>query len=526
MEKKDFKTMPVLTQKALENSKGVFIVDKDYNLDNSKLVVPRGMTIKFEKGSLNNGSLMLDDTLLDGLEKGCLNVNIEGSLRNEDIYTSQLSNGINSLAGLSLSGKTVHCDQNESYFNTIVIDGLNSNGTTNTIFDGENHTFICSNTFFSIRHGSKNVTIKNFIATAASTVTEIDFQEMLSSVGVENITISGNHINGFKIGMSINGDSTANSFVSSCTVKNNTIMNAIGTTPNHGYGIHLANARFCTVSGNWISNCDRHSIYHAYGDHNTISGNHIVNHRSNFPTGECGVSFSAIDVARRSTNLTISGNSIVNCYSIGIILASHSPSRETPAPAVVFNEKYGVMDEIKILNNTFVSTNNTDSTNGLPSIMVGTELSTPILPGELNTYYIQKVEILNNTFARSNTEQMRCIRVVHCKDTKISGNTFQFNAPTTGHTRELVEFYAQFANQTTMTSKVLSNTFVASNNISNYSVFCISFQNGVNNSQFSIEVSGNTLTNQYSGSNQNYKLYKPIGITAIAGPNLTLQAET
>ncbi len=184
------------------------------------------------------------------------------------------------------------------------------------------------------------------------------------------------------------------------------------------------------------------------------------------------------------------------------------------------------MDEIKILNNTFVSTNNTDSTNGLPSIMVGTELSTPILPGELNTYYIQKVEILNNTFARSNTEQMRCIRVVHCKDTKISGNTFQFNAPTTGHTRELVEFYAQFANQTTMTSKVLSNTFVASNNISNYSVFCISFQNGVNNSQFSIEVSGNTLTNQYSGSNQNYKLYKPIGITAIAGPNLTLQAET
>ena len=54
MEKKDIKTMPVLTQKALENSKGVFIVDKDYNLDNSKLVVPRGMTIKFEKGSLNN----------------------------------------------------------------------------------------------------------------------------------------------------------------------------------------------------------------------------------------------------------------------------------------------------------------------------------------------------------------------------------------------------------------------------------------------------------------------------------------
>ena len=527
MNTKDFSKMAILDQGVLQKAEnGRFIVNKDYNLNEARLVVPKGMTIDLNGGSINNGTLVLDDTLLVGLEKGRLDVNLEGRLRNEIINTSTLPYGINSLANLNLSGKTVNCDQNESYFNTIELDGINNDGESETIINGSNKNFICSNTFFRIKNGSRNITIHHFNAIAVATATEIDFLEMPSSVGVSNIKVLSNHIDSFKIGVSINGEASVSCHVDNCVVSNNTILNARGTTPNHGYGIHLANAHNCTISGNWISNCDRHSIYHAFGDNNTISGNHIVNHRSNYPIGECGVSYSAIDVARRSTNLTISGNSIVNCYSIGIILASHSPYRETPVPSVIYPEKYGVMDNIHIYNNSFVSTNNTDSTNGLPSIMVGTELPGSITSDDLNTYYVNKVEIMNNMFARSYTEQMKCIRVVHCRDTKISGNTFQFNALTTGHTRELVEFYSQFANLTPMVSKVSENTFTASNNISNYSVYCVSFQEGVNNSSFNIEVSGNTLTNQYSGNIQNYKLYKPVGISSIAGTNLTLQTET
>ena len=158
--------------------------------------------------------------------------------------------------------------------------------------------------------------------------------------------------------------------------------------------------------------------------------------------------------------------------------------------------------------------------------MVGTNLSTPILPEDLDTYYVNHVEITNNLFARSSTEKMKCIRVVQCKSTKIIGNNFQFNALNTSHSRELIEYYDQFSNLTQMTSEVKENSFVATQNIFSYSVYCVSFQTGINNSLFDITVSNNILSNQYSGTHQNYKIYKPVGIAASAGSNLHLQTET
>jgi hypothetical protein len=77
-----------------------------------------------------------------------------------------------------------------------------------------------------------------------------------------------------------------------------------------------------------------------------------------------------------------------------------------------------------------------------------------------------------------------------------------------------------------MTSFVSDNIFTPLNDIYDYNIYCISFLNGVNNSLFDITVMGNTINNQNSGGHQNYKVYQPIGITSIAGPNLHLQAGT
>lgn len=85
MEKKVLNSMPVLTQKALENYKEVFIVDKDYNLDGAKLIVPKRMTLNFEKGSLNNGTLVLDDSLLENMSACCIDARIEGTIQNNVI---------------------------------------------------------------------------------------------------------------------------------------------------------------------------------------------------------------------------------------------------------------------------------------------------------------------------------------------------------------------------------------------------------------------------------------------------------
>lgn len=526
MTTKEYSKMAILEQSMIQKAdKGIFVVDKDYNLNKTSLVIPKGMTIDLRGGSINNGTLVLNDTLLENMNKGCINARVEGTIRNSVIYTSTIG-GINNLGLSDYSGMTIYCDQDESNVTTpIVISEANVNADTSTVFDGMNNDFSCASNFFILQYSSRNVTIKNFHATAQHSAGYIEFERMNSSANVTNIIVRDNTITGFSLGMSINGGAAAEYVVRDCLVTNNSIYNAIGTTSGHGYGIHLANAKDCTVSGNYISNCDRHAIYHAFGDGNTISGNTIFNHRSNYPIGECGVSYSAIDVARRSTNLTITGNSIINCYSIGILLSSHSPNREDGSP-VVFPEKYGLMENIVISNNTIVSSGNTDATNGLPSVMIGTELPPPIIPEDINTYYVKNVEIKNNHFIRSNTEMQKCIRVVQCKSVDVTGNSFQFNALTTGHSRALIEFYSQFASLMPMTSFVSDNIFTPLNDIYDYNIYCISFLNEVNNSLFDITVMGNTINNQYSGGHQNYKVYQPIGITSIAGPNLHLQAGT
>lgn len=59
MNTKDFSKMAILDQSVLQKAeKGRFFVDKDYNLNKARLVVPKGMTIDLNSGSINNGTLL------------------------------------------------------------------------------------------------------------------------------------------------------------------------------------------------------------------------------------------------------------------------------------------------------------------------------------------------------------------------------------------------------------------------------------------------------------------------------------
>lgn len=97
MNTKDFSKMAILDQGVLQKAEnGRFIVNKDYNLNEARLVVPKGMTIDLGNGSINNGTLVLDETLLENMSPGCIDARIEGTLRNTTFYTSTCS-GINNL---------------------------------------------------------------------------------------------------------------------------------------------------------------------------------------------------------------------------------------------------------------------------------------------------------------------------------------------------------------------------------------------------------------------------------------------
>jgi parallel beta-helix repeat protein len=347
---------------------------------------------------------------------------------------------------------------------------------------------------------------------------------MNSSVGVKYITVKDNIISGFSVGISINGDDTAASYVKDCYVTNNTILNAKGADAGHGYGIHLANARNCLILGNTIENSDRHSIYHAYGDGNLIIGNTIKNHRINHATPSELAPRSAIEVLRKSTNLTIMGNIISNCYNVGILVYAFPPSHETTDPNKYF--RYGCIENITIRGNIFTISSISGDLGGLTSIMIGYIYDASVQYSEFANYYVNDVEIKENIFKKLGTEALGCIRIDQCLAPSIFDNTFKFYTPSSGHTKTLIEIRERFKNDEEMDLKLYDNTFNAILPTNNYMLYCIGNLASVNNSSFDISVSDNTLSNQYNGANPNYKLYQPIGITSSAGSNLHLQAET
>lgn len=503
-------SMVILSEETLHHDARLFVVEKDYSLDGRKIVLPPGMKVEFNGGSINNGTIVMNDVLLDGVAPHSINAQVEGTVANKAIKMSWFAD-INKVK-LTYTNQVVYYDEGGTINTPVEITG------SNVIYEGMNNNFICNSTFFVIR-GASNITIQNFYASAVAS--EICFEDMPSYASdISGINISNNHITGFKVGISLNND-TENHTVSDCVVSGNYIENCSGASPGHGYGIHLAHAVDCIISNNTIINSDRHSIYHAYGSGNKILNNTILNHRM---TVASDLSLrSAIEISRRSVGLTVKGNTITNCYNAGILVYAFPHSFESDA--VDFTEKYGCCENITIDGNTFVMTGVSIDT-GLPSIMLG------YLYNGDNTsytdfvnYYVKDVKVINNTFIKASTENLKCIRVDQCRQLTVQSNSFQFNAPATGHEKNLIEISPAFKNVETMTAVVKNNNFSALSNITNYGVYCLGELLSIRNTLFDVTFQGNTFTNQKNGSVWNFRTYKPVGITTQVSSNLHLQSE-
>jgi len=57
MKTKDLSKMAIVDRSVIQKfEKGRFVIDKDYNLNDARLVVPKGITIDLSNGSINNGT--------------------------------------------------------------------------------------------------------------------------------------------------------------------------------------------------------------------------------------------------------------------------------------------------------------------------------------------------------------------------------------------------------------------------------------------------------------------------------------
>lgn len=506
MNTKDFSKMAILDQSVLQKAeKGRFVVDKDYNLNGAKLVVPKGMTIDLSSGSINNGTLVLDDVLLENMSAGCIDARIEGTVRNSTIYTSDIG-GIDNL-GVNLSGKTIYCNiENDVVNNTIILNDINTSLTT--IFDGMYKPITCNEDLFHI-HGQSNIIIKNFIANANSNILDLEFENMVTTeADVTGIQIYSNIVNGFSVGISLNNDSSTYT-VSYCTVHDNYIKNCLGSTSGHGYGIHLANARHCTVSHNEIRNCERHAIYHAYGEYNTISYNTIKNHCKNLTTYNY---LAALEIGRKSKNVTVSYNTFENNNNICLLVYSPLPSNDG-TQGLGRPWRYGKCEQIYIQNNTFDRGSLTGTIGNLPFIFIGWEGA--FYPSLSNVgKVVVDVHISNNTFKKNGGENHKCILIYQCEQLTIIGNTFELGLPSPPQSSEYLVF--QIPHQYISAN---SSQIIVTQNIFNYlstglgNLYLLgedlSLINTSNSPYYHLVWYNNTLQNQIIGGNTMYKIYNP-----------------
>src|SRR5579862_6110131 len=134
---------------------------------------------------------------------------------------------------------------------------------------------------------------------SGETISDVSFHNLIIQDLVTGISLNANLSGSYKLAI----------------VKDNSLLNIIGTDSGSGYGIHIANAEHSIIGNNILTKTQRHAIYHGRGSYNTICFNHISGHRE-------GVSESAfrcaIVVARDSTGINVTGNTIEGSYDGGI----------------------------------------------------------------------------------------------------------------------------------------------------------------------------------------------------------------
>ena len=466
-----------------------YVIEDVLDLNGRTVAVPYGCSLRFlPSGDLTNGTLILDDTEL--IDAHGLSCNLKGTVSNESIYSSWFCSLDN--IELDFNEKTFYFDTD-----TQVSKGLHFSNVHHAVFDGQGHTIENpSCTFLSIGENCTDIEVRNFICTGDG---EGAFFAGSSSRGEKkNIIIHDNKISHQRLGISLNADLDGK--YSNCAIYGNTIRDISGENPGHGYGIHLANIEHCVIRDNIIENCDRHSIYHAWGNHNTISGNTIRNHRANVPFNLR----AAVAIYRNSHHVRIENNLFENGCSMDIHLNA-SPDGSTARSEERDGNQYGIM----IARNRFIHNKQLPSAECM-GIMVGYN----VLSYEDTRYYVEEVRISDNYFEYCNTNASTAIRSYLCKNLTVKGNTFVFDSATNGN---LVFLSAKYSEGAESKWAIVRNSFVARGifGASKNAIYLDpAFKQGLG--KYKLRIQNNALENsKVSASQYNYRALSLYGVEGV-----------
>lgn len=241
----------ILTQDMINTGNTIYIIQYDYDLNGSSINIPDNCVLKFEGGSLSNGSINFNSTYIEdeNIDNIFINVKGNGTVTNDTIYIKWFGEDLTNVSSIIQNNTTYIFDENAVYDISNQISAISEENADFCIFnvkDKVNIVFDCNNATFIYNH-DKSAGYRNG---------GIFYTDSVNNVTIKNLICDGNYV-------SLDDGYDANNRIFICRnigySRNITITN---------FNIkHFAGAIY---SGTW--NPSTNSIYQGYIENLIVEG--------------------------------------------------------------------------------------------------------------------------------------------------------------------------------------------------------------------------------------------------------------
>ena len=239
----------VLTQEMISEANTIYIIQYDYNLDEESITIPENCILEFDGGSVNNGSVVFDNTAIESSKPCFIDCNISGTLANDvikaiwfNIVADSTDKGetFRQLFTLLKNGDVLEFDKSQQFVignkgGTITKSNVTIRGINVLVHD--NRTIISVGGTTAGSPKIENITIKDCVFSASDDSRNVIVLYTVDKVVVQNCKFD--HI-GYCIVQQhgfVSNDVTVSNCVATNCVKDFVEANCTGSAPSSNWKI-------------------------------------------------------------------------------------------------------------------------------------------------------------------------------------------------------------------------------------------------------------------------------------------------
>lgn len=179
----------ILTQDMINTGNTIYIIQYDYDLNGSSINIPDNCMLKFEGGSLSNGSINFNSTYIEdeNIDNIFINVKGNGTVVNDTIYIKWFGEDLTNVSSIIQNNTTYIFDENAVYDISNQISAISEENADFCIFnvkDKVNIVFDCNNATFIYNH-DKSAGYRNG---------GIFYTDSVNNVTIKNLICDGNYV--------------------------------------------------------------------------------------------------------------------------------------------------------------------------------------------------------------------------------------------------------------------------------------------------------------------------------------------